>query len=259
MSAGDSGHAFIAGFVISGDAPKHVLLRAVGPSLGDFGVQNPLMNPALAVYDSAGTQIASSDDWSGTETASTAAAVGAFALTSGSKDAAVALTLAPGSYSMQVLPNGGSGVALAEIYDADTTTTATPLINISSRGFVSSGEGVLTAGFVVQGNAPKKLLVRGVGPALAEFGVSSVLADPTLKIYQGNAVVAQNDDWGVAESGASAADVAAAAKSVGAFALASGSHDAAAIVTLAPGTYTAAVGGANGSSGAAMVEVYELK
>jgi hypothetical protein len=158
---------------------------------------------------------------------------------------------------MQVLPNGGSGVALAEIYDADAATSV-PLVNISTRGYVTPGEGTLTAGFVVSGSTPKRLLIRGIGPALTAFGVANALANPSITIYQGNSVVAQNDDWETGQTGVSAAEVASATKTVGGFDLKSGSHDAATIVTLTPGLYTAAVTGANATSGAAMVEVYEL-
>lgn len=258
VSGGDSSQSFIAGFVVSGSAPKHMLVRAVGPALSSFGVQDALPDPQLLVRDAKGNVVGSSDNWTGASTASTGVHVGAFALPDGSRDAAVELTLSPGNYSMEVIPNGGKGVALAEIYDADTAATSSPLINISTRGYVTSGEGVLTAGFVVAGDAPKRLLIRGIGPALTSFGVSSALADPSVTIYHGNTVVAQNNDWQSDQVNATSADIAAAAKAAGAFDLANGSHDAATIVTLAPGTYTAVVSGANGSSGAAMVEVYEM-
>ncbi len=259
VSDGDSSQSFIAGFVVSGSAPKHMLVRAVGPALSAFGVQDALPDPQLRVRDAKGNVVGSSDNWTGASTASTAAHVGAFELPTGSHDAAVELTLAPGNYSMEVVPNGGKGVALAEIYDADPAANSSPLINISTRSYVTSGEGVLTAGFVVAGDAPKRLLIRGIGPALTSFGVTNALADPSVTIYRGDTVVAQNNDWQTDQANATGADVAAAAKAAGAFDLANGSHDAATIVTLAPGTYTAVVSGANGSSGAAMVEVYELR
>jgi hypothetical protein len=258
VTDGDSSRSFIAGFVVSGSAPKQVLVRAIGPSLASFGVQNSLPNPQLRVTNASGAVVAQSDDWSGASTAATASAVGAFSLPAGSRDAAVAVTLAPGSYTMQVLPNGGSGVALAEVYDADTNPSG-PLLNVSSRGFVGSGENVLTAGFVVGGSAPKRVLIRGVGPSLSAFGVTGTLANPVVKVYQGSTIVAQNDDWQTASAGgASAADISAAATAVGAFQLTNGSHDAATIVTLPPGVYSAVVSSADSSTGAALVEVYQF-
>jgi hypothetical protein len=252
VSEGDSAQSFIAGFVVSGSSPKRMLLRAVGPSLSNFGVQRPLPNPELRVLDSAGKVLAENEDWNSGQTASTASAVGAFGLSSGTRDAAVAVTLPPGMYSMQVTPNGGSGIALAEVYDADGGNAAGSLLNLSSRGFVANGERVLTAGFVVSGSSPKRVLIRAVGPTLAKYGVSGVLSDPALTVYQSGTVVAQNDNW-------SGQDVAAAAQSVGAFALEANSRDASVVATLPPGAYSAVVSPADGaSSGAAMVEVYEL-
>lgn len=256
VAAGDSAHSFIAGFVVSGSQPKRMLLRAVGPALTEFGVGNALANPRLKIYDQSGKVVSENDDWSGGEISSTGSAVGAFGLSAGSRDAALAVTLAPGSYSMEVVPGAGSGVALAEIYDADTSAGSAPLINISTRAYVEGGEKSLVAGFVVGGNSPKRVLVRGVGPALSAYGVSGVLTDPAVKIYQAGAVVAENDNW---QSGATASEVAAAGGSVGAFPLAAGSRDAALIATLPPGSYSAVVNAANGGTGAGLVEVYELK
>ncbi len=105
----------------------------------------------------------------------------------------------------------------------------------------------------VKGSASRRVLVRGVGPALAKFGVTGVLETPTLTVFQGDRLVAQNDGWQ-----ASAAEVTAASAASGAFALEAGSKDAAVVLTLAPGSYSAVVSGAGGLSGAALVEVYEL-
>ena len=141
------------------------------------------------------------------------------------------------------------------------------LINISTRGTVGTGDDVLVGGFVVSGNESKQVLVRGVGPALGKFNVSGALADPILTVYdvKGN-VVAKNDNWGTTAtvagsavaSSSSAADVNAAINATGAFPLPRGSADAALVLTLPPGQYSAIVTGANGTRGAAMVEVYEI-
>ena len=265
--AADGSGVLITGFVIGGTDPKRVLLRAVGPTLGTFGVQGALVDPKLQLFDSRGKLVTAIDDWSGSEVAAAASAVGAFPLVVGSKDAAVVITLQPGAYTMQVADGGGTGVALAEIYDASTTapTGYQRLINISSRGIVGAGENALIGGFVVTGNTPKRVLVRGAGPALAAFGVTGVLADPTLKLYDSaGKVVAQNDNWETptpvqaTQSAATAADVVAANAAAGAFGFAAGSKDAALIITLAPGAYSAQVTGANNTAGSALVEIYEL-
>lgn len=266
--APSSDRTLITGFVIGGSTEKRVLLRAAGPALAGFGLSDALANPRLELYNSAGQLIQQNDDWSGSETAAAAAQVGAFALAVGSRDAAMLATLAPGAYTMQVRTAGETGVALAEIYDASANPQGEyqRLVNISSRGTVEGGDGVLVGGFVVTGNSPKKMLIRGVGPALAGFGLAGTLADPRLTIYSGSTVIARNDNWNTPTSvtpsqvTADGAAITAAAQTVGAFAFAAGSRDAALVVTLAPGAYTAQVSAADGSgTGVALVEIYEIQ
>ena len=140
-----------------------------------------------------------------------------------------------------------------EVYDADTNRD-TRLINVSARNNVGTGSNALIAGFVITGNAPVQLLIRGIGPTLSTYGVGGVLADPKLQIFDSNAqVLVQNDDWG------GSAAVAVAASQVGAFPLNDpASKDAALLVTLLPGTYSAQVSGQGGTTGVALVEIYEV-
>ena len=247
----------IAGFVIGGNAPKQVLIRGLGPVLKSVGVQDALANPTLKVYQGA-ELIAQNDDWAAAD-AVVFGQVGAFALPAGSKDAALPLTLQPGAYTVHVGGSGGTGIALAEIYDASPNgaTEYQRLVNISSLGDVTAGEGVLVGGFVIAGNAPKRLLVRGVGPTLATFGATGLLADPKLQIFRNGTVIAENDNWSAVAADATA--ITAASTRTGAFALPAASKDAAMIVTLAPGAYTAQVSAADGTaSGVALVEIYEI-
>lgn len=254
----------IGGFVISGSTSKQILVRAVGPTLSQYSVTGVLPNPKLQIY-SGNTLLAENEDWGGDAKVSAAAAqVGAFPLPATSKDAALLITLAPGAYSAQVASNGGDGIALVEVYDAEATPVAR-LINISTRGVVDTGDGVLVGGFVIKGSTPKRVLVRGIGPALTAFNVTGVLADPTLKVVtSANVLVAQNDDWSTPQAvagqpaPASGTDISAAATATGAFALTAGSKDSAILVTLPPGNYSAIVSGAGNTTGAALVEVYEL-
>jgi hypothetical protein len=255
ISGGDS--VLITGFVIGGTVPKQVLIRGIGPALTGFGVGGALANPKLKIYRGV-TMVTENDDWTA-DTAASFSRVGAFGLTAGSRDAALVATLEPGAYTAHVSDGGAAGVALAEIYDASVNPAGEyqRLINISTRGEVTAGEGALIGGFVVTGNSPKRLLIRGVGPGLAAFGVGGVLADPRLRVYRNADLQAENDNWStVAAEGTASAD---AAREAGAFALAAGSRDSALIVTLAPGAYTAQITGADGAgTGVALIEVYEL-
>jgi hypothetical protein len=188
--------------------------------------------------------------------AAVAARVGAFSLKDGSADAALLVTLEPGAYSTQVFDGGGTGVALSEVYDASPNARAEyqRLVNISTRGESGPGENLLIGGFIVVGNAPKKVLIRGIGPTLAGFGVATPLSDPRLQVYRGKELLGENDNW----SATNGAEIADAAKKTGAFELPNGSKDAAIVLTLAPGAYTAQVGGNGSDTGVALVEVYEI-
>jgi len=245
----------ITGLAIGGTNSKRVLIRAGGPALAAFGLGSTLPNPTLKIYRGA-TLIAQNDDWNPADAAETAR-LGLFAFANGSKDAAILTTLAPGSYTAHVsdLTGTGTGVALAEIYDASVNPTADyqRLVSIASRGTVSLGDGALIGGFVVVGNAPKTLLIRGIGPTLTSFGLVGALADPVLTIYDGGEALANNAGW------ANSAAIATAATQAGAFALTAGSRDAALLVTLKPGSYTAQVKAAHvTSSGVALIEIYEV-
>jgi hypothetical protein len=255
IGGGDS--VLIMGFVSGSTAPNQVLVCGIGPALTGFGVGGALANPKLKI-DRGSTLVSENDDWSA-DAAGAFSRVGAFGLTAGSRDAALVATLEPGAYTAHVSDGGAAGVALAEIYDASVNPAVEyqRLINIPTRGEVTAGEVVLIGGFVVTGNSPQRLLIRGVGPGLAAFGVGGVLADPRRRVYRNADLQAENDNWAaVAVAGTAAAD---AAREAGAFALAAGSRDAALIVALAPGAYTVQITSADGTAtGVALIELYEL-
>ena len=246
----------ILGFAISGDAPRRVLLRAVGPGLRVFGVNDALGATRLQVYRAAGSGLlASNEGWGvAPELVQAAVATGAFPLAPGSADSAAVLTLSPGSYTMQVVDTRGSGgVALAEIYDADTGA-GSRLVNVSSRGAAGAGNAALISGFVIAGgDAAERLLLRAVGPGLAAFGAGNLVRDPVIALFdaEGRALGA-NDNWV-----SSVADITLATVRAGAFALEVGSKDAAVLATLSGGAYTIQVTGAN--AGTALLEVYEVR
>lgn len=259
---GTAAGTLIVGFVIAGDKPKPVLVRAVGPTLGSFGVNGALSGARLEVFKRS-TSLAVGNDWGAGTTADAIAAaatrVGAFALPANSKDAALLLTLAPGDYSAVVTGQAGAtGIGLVEVYDA--TVGAIPrdqrIVNLSTRAIAgNTSDTILIAGFVVTGSVPKRVLIRGVGPALTQFGVAGALARPSLAVFSGSTVLAQNAGW---TTTADTSAITAAAQQAGAFAFAATSQDAALILNLAPGAYTAHISGVAGTTGVALVEVYEL-
>ncbi|BET65708.1 hypothetical protein ASA1KI_06260 [Opitutales bacterium ASA1] len=250
----------IPGFVIQGTQPKQVLVRAVGPALAGYGVEGTLVDPVLSVFDGANVLVASNDDW-GSLAASPAlatafATTGAFELADGSKDAALVLELPPGAYTAQVSgAAGGIGVSLVEVYDVSGDTSDSRLVNISGRARVGIGGDILIPGFVVDGADTRRYLVRAVGPTLADFEVGDVLLDPKLTVFSGPNPVATNDDW---NSGNDIAAIAAATAAVGAFELPPGSKDAVALLELPTGAYTIQVEGVGGTTGVALVEIYEV-
>ncbi|MFM7751048.1 MAG: hypothetical protein ACKPB0_11620 [Opitutaceae bacterium] len=189
--------------------------------------------------------------------ASTAQGLGAFALPAGSKDAALLRTLLPGSYSAHSRNRGTvPATVLTEIYDAGTDGNAR-LTNISSRNLVGRGGATLTAGFVVTGDQPVRLLIRGVGPSLASFGVGDVLADPLLTQRRSDgSVVDLYDDWSVVEAGIIAERLFTRA---GVFELTRGSRDAVVDVRLPAGAYTATISAKGGAIGQALVEIYVIE
>ena len=256
--SGTGEKVLIVGFVIDGPSAKTVLLRGVGPTLTSFGLSETIANPVLSLFDSTGTKIAENDNWGtagGGVNAALFSTLGAFPLASNSVDSALMRTLEPGRYTAQLTDAaGGSGVGLVEIYENDLMPSR--LVNLSSRVFVGTGASLAIPGIVVRGPVSKKLLIRAVGPTLSAFGIQAALLDPTLTIVDSsNETVTSNDNWSDAGKGV---EVGAIAASVGAFAFPVGSKDAAVLVTLAPGNYTALVKGSGDSSGVALVEVYEV-
>ena len=150
--------------------------------------------------------------------------------------------------------SGATGVALAEIYDASPTYDATTarLINVSARTLAGTGGNILIAGFAIGGTTSKTVLIRAVGPGLAPFGLTGLLADPKLELYAGATLVTANDNWWNGGPRPAVFD------SVGAFQLPAFSKDAALLVTLAPGSYTAQVSSIGNTTGVALIEVYAI-
>jgi hypothetical protein len=260
VGAGEA--VLIVGFVLSGEGvggARPLLVRGIGPALAAFGVPGVLSDPMLTLF-AGSAAIRTNDDWGGDpQIGAVAARVGAFEMHRTSKDAALYLAeQAPGGFTVHLAGVGArTGVGLVEIYDAasvgDLGIPPVRLVNVSVRAPVGRGEDILIGGFVIDGPAAQTVLVRGVGPALAQHGVPGALKDPRLELFQGGTKVAENDDW------AGAPSIVAAAARVSAFSLGSATtKDAALLVTLPPGLYTAQVSGVDGATGVGMVEIYVM-
>ncbi|MFO1449473.1 MAG: pectinesterase family protein [Opitutaceae bacterium] len=248
------------GFVLTGNAPVDLLIRGVGPTLSTFGVGNVLATPKLDLYSN-GVLIASNTRWSTalnpTDIAAGAALGGAFPLAAGAADSALRLKLNPGAYTatLSSATAGAGGVGLVEVYDLTAGEGGQRLINLSALAQAGAGDNTLVAGVIVSGSAPKRMLIRAVGPSLALAGVPGVLARPVLSLYAGSKLVAQNADVGTSSD---AAAITAAIAEAGAFSLTVGATDSALIINLAPGLYTAQITSADGGTGNALLEFYEL-
>lgn len=255
--AGTGDETLITGFALSGAGTKPLLVRAIGPTLGAFGLTGTLADPMVEIAPLGQANIATNNNWAGTAALKTTfRAVGAFALSDdASTDAALVFSPGAGAYTAKIMgANNATGMALVEVYDAGSGNTVR-LTNVSARTRVGTGDDALIAGFVVNGNVPKKLLIRAIGPTLGVFGVDGTLGDPILDVRPlgSENIVATNDNW----RGTPA--LKAAFGSVGAFALADdNSRDAAIVIELPPGAYTATITGNNNNTGVALVEVYEL-
>lgn len=232
------------------NASKNLLMRSVGPGLDPYTNSATLFDPKFSLYSN-GTVIASNDNWGGAwSLATTFTRVGAFPLSSTSRDAALLKSVSPGTY--QTVTNGdNTGIALAEIYDADALhPPAGRITRLLAQAKVRTGEGVMVVGFTVIGDKLLKVLVRAIGPSLS--GVTGTLADPVMSLYKGSSLLHKNDNWGGSST------LASVFNTVGAAALSTSSKDSAIYLTLAPGAYTAVVSGVNSTTGVARVEIYEV-
>jgi uncharacterized delta-60 repeat protein len=239
----------IGGFIITGVAPKHVLLRAIGPSLAAFGVPNPLADPILKLNGPTGFVAIGNNDWRDSQEA----AIQASGIPpTNNLESAIDATLAPGAYTAIVGGNGNtSGAALIEVYDLDQAA-ASKLANISTRAFIGTGDDIVIAGVILgNGSAPARIVVRGIGPSLTAFAVPNALANPTLELRNSSGtLVISNNDW---------QDNAAQRTEIIASGLApSNSLESALIVTLPPGRYTALLAGQTNGTGVGLVEVYDV-
>ncbi len=245
LSVGTSDNVLIGGFIVTGTGDKNVLVRAIGPSLGALGIAGSLSDPTLELHDQTGATIATNDNWQDTQQAEIE---GTTIPPTNTKESAIVRRLTPGAYTAVVQgKNGGSGVGLVEAYGLDGTAN---LANISTRGFVQTGDNVMIGGFIVldTGAGATNMIVRAIGPSLS--GVTGALADPVLDLRDSNgALVASNDNWkGTQKSEIEATGLAP-----------SDDRESAIVQTLAAGAYTVIVQGKNSTTGVALIEAYNLR
>ena len=249
---GTGNDVMISGFIITAGSAKKVILRGLGPSLQQAGVSDPLPDPVLELRANDNSLISTNNNWKENTPAEQQDITNNQLAPTNDLEAALIATLQPGTYTTIIRGQGNtSGVGLVEVYDVDRTTTSR-LANISGRASVQTGTNVLISGFIVGQNiGAAKVVVRGMGPSLAQSGITNPLADPTLEVRDNNgALVIGNDNW---------QDDPAAAGQISASGLAPGNAQESAVATsLVPGTYTAIVAGKNGGIGVGLVEVYNL-
>jgi hypothetical protein len=261
LQVGTGNNVLFAGFIIQGTGSKTLLIRSAGPSLTQFGVPGVLANPQLELHDANNT-IGTNDNWQTTQiggviTSDQVAAIQNSGAAPGDPaEPAIIATIPAGSYTAIVQGVGGTqGVATVEVYDLIPNNGAV-LANISTRGFIQTGDNVMIGGFIIVGTS-SKVLVRATGPSLIPFGVNNALANPRLELHDGNGTLAGNDDWQTTQPGGIiGSDQSAAIQASG---LAPGNAaESAIIATLAPGNYTAIAQGVNGGTGVGLVEVFAL-
>jgi sugar lactone lactonase YvrE len=240
-------NVMIGGFIITGTGQKTVIVRAIGPSLAQHGIPNPLQNPTLELHDHTGALIASNDDWMNAPNRQ--AIINSGLAPSNNLESAILTSLNPGSYTAIVSGvNSTTGIALVEGYDLDQSAPS-KFGNISTRALVQTGNNVMIGGFIITGSGQKRVIVRAIGPSLAQHGIANPLLDPTLELHNGNgAIIAFNDNWRDTQQ-----------SEIEATGLQPTDNRESAIVTmLSPGNYTAIVRGRNSTTGVALVEVYGL-
>ncbi len=247
----------IGGFIITGTDPKLLVIRAIGPSLTAVGVAGTLADPVLKLHDSTGFTIATNDDWMDNIAGDQQLLIDHGLDPTNGLESAIIKTLNPGLYTADVSGNnGGSGVALFELYDLDDAAGTGELANISTRGFVGTEANVLIGGVVVgpEGGIDAAVVVRAIGPSLADFDIADPLADPVLELRNGDGdLIAMNDNW---ETDPPPNNYSVEVTAVG---LAPrDTSESALFANLTNGLYTAIVSGKDGTTGVGLVEVYHV-
>jgi photosystem II stability/assembly factor-like uncharacterized protein len=238
----------IGGFIVTGSTPKHLLIRGIGPSLTGLGIANALADPVLELHGPGAFVTITNNNWRDAQEAEIQTTG---IPPSADLEPAIVVTLVPGAYTAIIKGNGDtSGIALMEVYDLNQGVDS-KLANLSTRAFVSTGNNIVIAGFMLGGNsAEDRIVIRGIGPSLAGAGLPDALADPVLELRDANGqLLAANNNW--QDNGGPAAELIAAGLAP------ANNLEAAIVATLPPGLYTALLAGTNNGTGTGLVEVYD--
>jgi len=241
----------VGGFIITGTGPKHVLLRAIGPSLTASGVPDALADPVLELHGPGAFITITDDNWRD-DPAQEALIIASGIPPANDLESAIDATLNPGAYTAVVRgKNNTSGIGLVEVYDLSQSGNS-KLANLSTRAFVSTGDSVVIAGFILGGNGGNDgIVVRGIGPSLVASGVPNALADPTLELRNSDgALLVANNNW--------QDDATQAAALIAAGLAPTNPLESGIAATLPPGLYTALLAGLHNGAGVGLVEVYDL-
>ena len=237
----------IAGFIVTGDIAKKVLIRGIGPSLAASNVPNPLQNPTLTLFNADASVRQTNDDWMNSPDAAEIISTGI--APKDDRESAIIADLPPGQYTAALAgKDGGIGNGLIEVYDLASGNSST-LANLSTRGFVGTADNAMIGGVIVGSGEHPIVVLRALGPTLTAAGISGPLLDPTIELFdQNGTMLDSNDEWREGQSQALIATELAP----------SDDHEAALVAFLAPGNYTAVVRGKDNSTGVALVEAYRL-
>jgi hypothetical protein len=255
-------NVLIGGFIVTGNAPKKVIVRAIGPSLKINGAPVPgrLTDPFLELHDqTSGLTIATNDNWKINDQTGQSQQAEIEATTvppTEDMESAIVRTLTPGPYTAVVRGvNGDTGIAVVEVYDLDQPADS-EMANISTRGFVETGDNVMIGGFILGGSSQvSSILVRGIGPSLAAIGIGNALTNPTLEVHNGDgSVIGSNDNWKVSDQTQMSQENQIRATTIPP----TDDLESAILTTLGPGNYTVILAGKNGGTGVGVVEVYDL-
>jgi phospholipase/lecithinase/hemolysin len=237
----------IAGFIVTGDIAKKVLIRGIGPTLVANGVPNPLENPTLTLFNDAATVLQSNDDWMNSPDAVEIGGTGI--APKDPRESAIIADLAPGQYTAALAGKDGTiGNGLVEVYDLASGNSST-LGNVSTRGFVGTGDNAMIGGLIIGSGENPLVVLRALGPTLTAVGINEPLLNPTMELVDQNGTVLDfNDDWRDGQPQAVVATELAP----------SDDRESALVAFLAPGNYTAVVRGKDNATGVALVEAYRL-
>jgi hypothetical protein len=248
VETGDN--AMIAGFIITGNANKPVVLRGTGPTLSVFGLIDLLLDPVLDLRSANGSSIMLDDNWKDTQRPQIE---GTVFQPNDDRESVILANLAPAAYTAILTgKNNTSGIGVIEVFDRDSDADS-QLGNISTRGLVQGGNSVMIGGFILGGGSDNsQVVLRGIGPSLTQFGVNNPLADPTIELHDANgSTLLSNDNW--------TDDTISAALLISKGLNPQNAKESAIFTLLPSGAYTAILAGKDGSTGIGLIEIFNLR